>query len=177
MASENNYEKLLEPWEQRLISARARRFGFRWDELEDLEQKIVPSLVSASFQDDGRSKRVTFLINIIDRQLRRVRRDRRRDIRRVNYEARSLEGMSEARLGSADGIDRLCMRLDVDSALSRLSAEDRFICISLRRGESEADIARLLCISAQSMSEKMRNLAERLRRKLAAYCGNHRFSP
>ena len=37
----NDYGGLVEPWKVALIAARARRFGFRGHELEDVQQEII----------------------------------------------------------------------------------------------------------------------------------------
>ncbi len=177
MPSENDYGELIEPGEVEQIARRARRFGFRDDELPDLEQEIVPKLINARFRRNGSACRKTFVINIINRQISKIRRNRRRGLRMVNFNATSLEVVGEDSLPSVDGIDLLCLRLDLEDALARLSAEERSICFSLRHGESQTEIARAMGVCRSAVNKRIRRLAEKLRKSgLGRHCRKPRDS-
>ncbi|MHC5056950.1 MAG: sigma-70 family RNA polymerase sigma factor [Planctomycetota bacterium] len=176
MATGNDYGGLIDPREVELIAWRARCFGFREDEMADLEQEIVPKLIKARFRGNGRARRRTFVVNIINRQISKIRRDRQRGPRRVSFEAVPLEAMGEDSLPRVDGIDLLCLRLDLEDALNHLSAKERSICISLLRGECQAEIARKLGVATQTVNEKVARLARKLRRwGLDSYCRKSRI--
>lgn len=170
MFSENGYGGLMEPRDVGLITKWARSFGFRDDELPDLEQEIALELISAPFRENGGASRRTFVGSVIGRQLRRVLRNRRRDKRRVNFEACPLEAVGEDSLPSVDGIERLCLRLDLQDAMDRLSAEEMSICVSLLRGESRAEIARAMGVSRAAVQKRVAKLAEGLRRRGLGPC-------
>ena len=161
--SDNSYGNLLKPWQVKLIAKRARRFGFRDDELPDLEQRIVPKLICAQFHKNGSAGATTFSIRIIDRQLSSVLRDRKRSVRRINAEALPLEIASENSLAIVDGIEHLCLKMDLQDALIRLTSEERYICISLQRGDSQTDIARALRKSSPTIYEKTKSMALKFR--------------
>lgn len=170
MFSENGYGGLMEPRDLGLVTKWARSFGFRDDELPDLEQEIAVELIGAPFSADGSASRRTFVASVIGRQLKRVLRNRRRDKRRINFEACPLEAVGEDSLPSVDGIERLCLRLDLQDALDRLSPEDRSICASLLRGESQAEIARARGVSRAAVHKRVAKLAEGLRRRGLGPC-------
>jgi RNA polymerase sigma factor (sigma-70 family) len=164
MSSENDYEGLIEPGEAELIARQARRFGFRDDELPDLEQEIVPKLINARFYHNGSACRRTFAINIINRQISNIRRNRRRGPRRAIFDATPLEAVGEDSIPSVDGIDLLCLRLDLEDVMARLSVEESSICLSLQRGKSQTEIARAMGVCRSTVSKRIRRLAEELRK-------------
>lgn len=171
MATENDYGDLIKPGEVELIAWRARCLGFREDEMPDLQQEIVPKLANARFNHNGSACRKTFMINIINRQIDNIRRDRQRSPRRANFDTVPLEAVGENSLPSVDGIERLCLRLDLQDALDRLSADERLICLSLQRGESQTEIARATGVCRSAVSRRIRRLAEKLRKLgLDQYC-------
>jgi len=164
----NDYGDLIEKWKVDLIRARARRFYFREDEMDDLEQMIVPQLVGADFDPEaaaGASER-TFVITIIDRQLMKVKRDRRRDVRRVNYESPHIEdkgALTAKDLVSLGRRDRLELALDVQRALTDLTPTERAICLALKEGLSQADIARATGRSKAAICNEVQKLRAKFR--------------
>ena len=143
----NEYGGLIARWKVDLIRARAKRLYFREDEIDDLEQIIVQQLLETDFDPDvagGASER-TFVIAVIDRQLLKVKRNRRRDKRRVNYESVSLDDenfFTEKAFFALARAERHDLRLDVQQALIGLTPAERAICEALSQGHSQADIAR-----------------------------------
>ena len=175
---ENDYGSLIERWKVDLIRAKARRFGFRRDELPDIEQMLVLELLSVTYapaQPDGASER-TFITTIIDRRLTNIRRDRRRHCRRTSYEARSLDSdtvvAEEAGLQVHHAPDPgLC--LDLEQAVMGLTLPERAICQALSEGRSQTDIARGLGCNRSTICRRVASIADKLRRwGLDAYFPN-----
>ena len=176
----NDYGSLIEQWKVDLIRTRARRFYFRKDEMDDLEQIIVPQLVEANFDPiapAGASER-TFIITIIDRQLMKVKRDRQRDVRRVNYESPHIEdkgALTTKDVASLSRCDRPELALDLQRALASFTPVERAICQAFKEGQSQADIARAtgrskaaICNEVQKLQAKFRDwgLEEYIGRKI-----------
>lgn len=165
---ENEYGDLIERWKVDLIRARARQFGFRRDDIPDLEQTIVLELLSARYRPrlEGGATERTFTIAVIDRQLKEVLRSRSRDLRRLNHEARSLDADPDA----ADeipspGHDRALdgLSLDVRAAMVGMTPTERAICQALSEGQSQADIARQRGCSRAAGSKQVAQVAVKLR--------------
>ncbi|HRR82446.1 MAG TPA: sigma-70 family RNA polymerase sigma factor [Planctomycetota bacterium] len=164
---ENEYGDLIERWKVDLIRARARRFGFRPDDIPDLEQTIVLELLSAGYRPglEGGAAERTFTIAVIDRQLKETLRSRRRDLRRVNHEARSLDADPAAAEevpsprpdSTLDGLS-----LDVQAAMVGLTPTERAICQALSEGQSQADIARERGCSRAAISKHIAQVALKL---------------
>jgi len=163
---ENDYGNLIEQWKVDLIRARARRFGFRSDELPDLEQVIVLQLLAVRDDPDaeGAATERTFVTSIVDRLLARRRRDQKRHRRRVIHEARSLDAdpmVAEDACLALHRSDDLGLRLDVQQALMGLTPAERALCEALMQGHSQADIARERGVSRAAISKQVRRLAEK----------------
>lgn len=161
----NDYGDFIESWKVELIRIRARRFCFREDEMSDLEQLIVPQLAEVDFDPDapgGASER-TFVTSVIDRQLAKVKRDRGRDVRRVNYESLYIddkEALSPEELSSLSRSHKHGLVLDVQRALAELPPEQRSICRALQDGLSQAEIARETGRSKTAICNEVRKLRE-----------------
>ncbi len=72
----NNYASVIEKWKVDLIVSRARRLGFRRQDLDDAQQQIVVELLSFEF-DPTRSNGATeetAVTALIDHQLLSLRR-------------------------------------------------------------------------------------------------------
>ena len=164
----NDYGGLIAPWKVRLIVARAKRLGFRDDEIPDLQQQIVPGLLEATFAPDrvGGASEETFVITMIDRQLVNVKRDRMRDRRRANSEALSLDAdlvLSEKDLFARHCWDVLELQIDVRDVLEALTPAERAICKALAEGHSQADIARTMGRSKAAISNEVHKLRGKFR--------------
>jgi len=165
----NDYGGLIERWKVDLIRVRARRLYFRNDEIDDLEQIIVRELLKTDFKPDaaGGSSERTFVIAVIDRQLMKVKRDRRRDVRRVNQESRSLDDervFTEKNFLSLSRTDKHDVRLDVKEALLKLTPAQRAICRALGEGYTQAEIARMTGRSKAAVCAEVKKLAEKFRK-------------
>ena len=163
----NDYGDLIASWKVGLIGQRARRLGFRNDEIRDLEQAIVLELLAVAYEPEGPASERTFVIAVIDRQLKEILRSRYRDIRRVNREARSLDAdpMIAERLAAPHcrrDLDQLAC--DVQAALMGLTPTERAVCVALSEGQRQADIARERGCSRAAVSKHVAQVAEKFHR-------------
>jgi len=139
---ENDYGSLIEPWKLALIRRRARRMGFRRDELPDLQQQIVLALCELRFDPeraDGATEK-TVVTALIDRQLRSMRRTRTR--RERLFEQLDIDAEPDDDAFRDLGEEGADLGVDVRAALAELSDRDRAICRALADGETIDGIAR-----------------------------------
>lgn len=142
--TENDYGNLVEKWKVKLIVTRARRMGFRADEIEDAQQEIVLDVMAFRF-DAGRSNGAaepTALTALIDNRLRSIRRARRRYEKQLERLKADL-GVDEARdrRPQPEEDQRHLLVVDVRSAVARLAGRQRAICDALAAGDSLRDAA------------------------------------
>ncbi len=157
----------IEPWKLRLIHRRARRFGFRGAELDDVKQEVALELMAFRF-DPARAngaKETTVLRVLIDGRLRTLRRARRRYERRVTpWDAAFGQPDSEPLSSDGEDNDSASVVLDVQEALAGLSPEDRSLAPALAEGQSLRQIA-----ARQGMSwHRLQRGLDRIRRHFAA---------
>ena len=161
----NKYGRLIEEWEVGMITARAKRYGFREDEIPDLEQQIVPELLKTDFKPGlrGGAEETTFVIGIIDRHLKKILRDRYRNVRRANYEIVPInveDVVTQHSFFKMRETERLHLRIDLETAMAGLSADEREICKGLMRGETQTNIARSMKKSKAALSEVVKHKQE-----------------
>lgn len=132
------YDGVLDDWKVELALQRARRMRFRDDELDDVIQELVLTMLDVEFDDDhadGATER-TMLTSVIDRQLCKMRRSaaRRQDLeQQVAIPADATYDDSHVQL-----------RMDIQTILETVDDEHRRVCELLRQGYSKAAIARQL---------------------------------
>jgi RNA polymerase sigma factor (sigma-70 family) len=165
----NDYGDLIERWKVDLIRGRAKRFGFRDDDIPDLEQVIVMELLGVDYDADleGGAAERTFVIAVIDRQLREIRRRRGRHVRRAAFEAQSLDavpGLAEKTYFRMRHGNRPELRLDLEQALMGLTPAERAVCEALHQGLSQAEIARERHCSRAAVCKHVGRVAEKFRR-------------
>jgi RNA polymerase sigma factor (sigma-70 family) len=162
----NDYGNLIPYWKVGLVRSRARRFGFRSDELPDLEQVIVPELIKAPFDPDapGASEQ-TFVIKVIDRQLMKIKRDRRRQVRRGDYESESLDEIAHTEEASASlgRMEPNELQLDVRQVVAGLTPVQQDICRALAEGQTQAEIALRTGRSKAAICEEVKRLRKTFR--------------
>lgn len=161
----NDYGDLIARWKVDLIGMRARYFGFSHDDVPDLQQVIVSQLLQLKFAPDrpnGAAEK-TFIITVIDRQLLKIKRNRKREVRRANYEMRSLDDpkLTENAFFARQNPDAIDLRLDIGSALPGLTAIERRLCNALSQGCSQAEIARSTGRSKAAISGDVKKLREK----------------
>jgi len=143
--SENNYSPLLPKWKVKLINRRALRMGFRRDELDDVQQQIVPHVIRFVFDPAkaNGAREQTVLVALIDQQLKAMARAQSRYRRHVEQLRQDLSAD-----GSNDEMPRaaIChepqeLVLDVQLAVAALPPRERAICTALGEGRSMSQIA------------------------------------
>jgi DNA-directed RNA polymerase specialized sigma24 family protein len=139
----NDYGNLIEEWKVNLIEMRARAMGFSEDDIPDLQQEIILHLLEFEYDETRGASESTALHRIIDRKLINARRDRTRQVRRLNNETVSLDEADAAerpRPGMSD-TKRCALRLDLEAAIAGLEGLAKAVCKGLLRGDSKAEIA------------------------------------
>ena len=157
----NSYEGVLEDWKVDLIRQRAKQHRVRLQDLPDIEQEVVLTLLALDYDEEneaGASER-TFLTEVIDRRLHALLRKERRYRNRVGDE--SEDGLPErsdldARLRQTDVID------DVQRVLSDFDETDRAICTLLADGTSIKAIAEQLGVGWHTVRRRMQAIREQL---------------
>ncbi len=135
----NSYRGAIADWQVRLISARARKHGFRGSDLDDAEQQIALELLEFQF-DEARSNGAapaTAVTSLIDRQLRKIHRGQERFRDRMELVALREEPSVEELRDSQ-------MTLDVQDAIAALPPFGRQVCSALQSGLSIQETARQL---------------------------------
>jgi len=133
-----NYDGLVEQWKVDLIVRRAKRMGFRNDELADIQQEIILDVLEFQYdpaKSNGAKER-TALQSLIDNRLRHIRRTAMREkvkIKRIRDQVRqSYDDAEQQRV------------LDVHDAIAALSPREQAVCRALAEGRSKHEIAKQL---------------------------------
>lgn len=145
----NSYIGMVPPEITRLIVNRARRYRVGRDEIDDLQQQIVPLLADFHFDPvraHGASP-ATAMTGVIDRQIKAYLRAKRRYQQRIEL----LQGTSgdpdrqntvpPAYVTQTDPVD---LRIDLERTLTSFSPRDREICHGLSHGLTIKAIAEQL---------------------------------
>lgn len=154
----NSYRNVVPPWQVELVARRAKRMGFRHDELADLQQRIVPHL--AAFQFDARRSNGaaprTAVVAVIDQQLKAAARASERYRRHLErWRAAALH----QRIAVTD--EAVAMALDVRQAVATLPPRERLVCEALSNGATLADIAGQLGCNWHAVRRLVRNIRMR----------------
>lgn len=154
----NDYDGVIEPWKVRLICQRARRMGFRGQDLDDAQQQVILALLDFRF-DSAKSngaKEATALTAVIDRQLALIRRSESRARRRIEMAKDSCEESYEA--------TETVLVIDVKSAMESLSDLDQRICRELALGSSINELARTLGIGWHAVRARIVSIRQHFQR-------------
>jgi RNA polymerase sigma factor (sigma-70 family) len=160
----NSYEGVLDDWKVDLIRQRAKQHHVRQQDLPDVEQEVVLTLLALDYDEEneaGASER-TFLIEVIDRRLHALLRKERRYRGRVGEEGEGgLPERSEpdARLQQTDVVD------DVQQVLAAFDATDRSICTLLSDGASVRAIAEQLSLGWHTVRRRIQSIREQLQNR------------
>ena len=149
----------------------ARKPGFTQSDLPDIRQEMRVELLERSSRfDPGKAGFKTFAALVVGRKMSRMLRHRlcaRRDARRERFSldepARPggrprIEALSRQEADARSGAcplaetERVCLRLDLEAALARLSPELRDVALRLR-SDSASDVARALGIPQRTFRE------------------------
>jgi len=146
------YDGVLERWKVKLALQRARRMGFRDDELDDVIQELVLKLLTVKYdaeRADG-AKEKTVLTAVIDRQLAKMRRA---ETRRQDWE-------QEVALSGDESYDNsdLLRRWDVETVVGMLDERQQRVCDLLSQRHSKSTIARELGCGWHRIDEIIRDI-------------------
>jgi len=149
------YDGVLDRWKVRLALRRARRMGFRDDELDDVMQELALTLAGVEYDpaNANGATEMTVLTAVIDRQLRKMRRANAR--RQWHEEWASLSGDE-----TYDDSD-VKRRLDVETVVGTLDERQRRVCDLLSRGYSKSAIARELVCEWHTVDRIVRGIRHR----------------
>lgn len=153
------YEGVLEGWKVKLALQRARRMGFRDDELDDVIQELVLKLVDVEYDANhanGATER-TMLTSVIDRQLCKMRRSAAR-----RQELEEQVAISADATYDDSGVQ---LRMDVETVLGMVDDEQRRVCDLLSQGCSKSAIAKELGCGWHTVDRIVRDI----RRKFEAH--------
>ncbi len=130
-----NYEGVVERWKSKLIVERARRMGFRPDEIPDLQQQMILDVMQFRFdvsKSNGASER-TVLQSLIDNHLRKARRSYSRY--RACMDRVERDALGACVLPQGDIVH------DVRAAVMELTEREQLVCQALSMGYSKCEIA------------------------------------
>lgn len=161
----NDYGPLIEKWKIDLIVSRAKRLGFRRQDLEDAQQQIVIELLEFAF-DPARSNGATeetAVTALIDHQLLTLRRSRARYAERVT--ASDDQWGSDESLIADDSIqEQVATNTDIATGIAQLSPLARQICEALSDGLSVNETAQRLGVGWHTVERQVRSIRECFRR-------------
>lgn len=145
----NSYVGMVQSEVPHLIISRARRYRVGRDEIDDLQQQIVPLLAGFRF-DPARSNGAspaTAMTAVVDRQIKAHLRSKHR------YQQRLLRLQAVSGEAGRNGTTALTqvarsepadLRIDLERTMSRFSPRDREICQGLSHGLTITAIAQQL---------------------------------
>lgn len=137
----NKYDSVIDKSKIALINSRARRMGFRRQDMDDIQQQVSMALLQFTF-DESRSNGATertAITAVIDRQLRKIRRTRTRHADRLS----GSDSLPMDLTDSAAHADFQHIRRynDLSIAIERLGPTAQRICKHLSEGQSINEIA------------------------------------
>jgi RNA polymerase sigma factor (sigma-70 family) len=138
----NNYAGIVPPEVLKLIASLAKRYRVPIDELDDLQQTIIPLLTEFRFDPaiaNGATP-LTAMTAVIDRQIKAYLRANRRHQKRLER----IQNENALKVANGMQSESPDLRLDLEQALLQLSENDRQICKALSQGETVTAIAEQL---------------------------------
>jgi len=164
----NEYGELVERWKVEVILDMARKKGFRPDELDDVQQEIVPALMTFRYdreKSNGATER-TAVTALVNRRLAFIQRGRARQ--RKNHE-RYMESTELKRDAPFEEIpddvrpDAVALAFDVREAVAGLPPQEQAVCAALSRGESCIGIARAMGLKRCAVACLIRHIREKFK--------------
>jgi len=135
----NDYAGMVPPEVLKLIARRAKYYRIPPDELDDLQQHLVPLMSEFRYDPavaNGASE-TTAMTAMIDNQIKEYRRTNRRYRQRIErFQNKNVDPSVQPEPSD--------LRLDLQSALRQLLPRDRKICELLSHGHAVKDIAKQL---------------------------------
>lgn len=149
-----DYDGIVDAWKVDLIVARARRMGFRRDEIDDAQQGMILDVVSFRYDaaKSNGAQESTALQSVIDNHLKKMCRTTAR------YRAR-VDRLREEPIPECVFPDSARV-IDVRSAVATLPEREREVCRALGEGYSKQEIARLLHCGWHTVDRLVRRIRE-----------------
>lgn len=141
----NSYAGIVEEDVSRLVVSRAYRMRVPREEIDDLQQQIVPKLASFEYEVDrsnGATER-TVLTAVIDNQIKSYLRSKRRYELRIER-VRQWTKTTTRRPMSRDNVtmpEPTDLRMDVAAVIDTLPQREQLVCEGLAAGHTKKAIA------------------------------------
>lgn len=158
---QNCYEGIVEKDVCRLVVSRARRMQIPPDQIDDLQQQIIPKLAKFKF-DPSRANgasRTTVLTSVIDHQIKAYLRARSRYAKRIE-ELQTVAAAQPPRPKRVAQPEPLDLRMDLAAAMATLSVRDRKICQALAAGMNVKAIAKELHCGRDTVGRAIERIRE-----------------
>jgi DNA-directed RNA polymerase specialized sigma24 family protein len=157
----NDYGAVIEKWKVDLIVLRARRLGFRRQDLEDAQQQIVVALLAFTFdpQRSNGATEETAVTALIDHQLLALRRARERYASRVSGSDEDLRN-DQVLAVDCDQAKHSFVASDVETAMAGMSPAAREVCNSLADGLSLNEISRQMGVGWHTVERQVRSIRQ-----------------
>ena len=145
----NTYGQLIEKWKVDIIADRALKRGFRPDELDDVQQEIIPAVLAFRFdaeKSNGATER-TALTTLVNNRLTFIQRGCARQIKNHERYMESIGLKSDKPYEEvADDVDpnAVALAFDVREAVAGLEPQERAVCAALSRGDNRVSIDRAM---------------------------------
>jgi len=161
----NEYGELVERWKVDVILDMARKRGFRPDELDDVQQEIVPAVLAFRFdsqKSNGATER-TAVTALVNRRLTFIQRGRARQLK---HHERYMELIGLKNDKPFDEIaedvhpDAVAMAFDVREAVAGLPAQEQAVCAALSRGDNRVSIARAMGLTRSAVECLIRHIRD-----------------
>ena len=161
----NAYGQLIEKWKADIIADRALKRGFRPDELDDVQQEIVPAVLAFRFdsqKSNGATER-TAVTALVNRRLTFIQRGRARQLK---HHERYMEliGLKNDKpfeeIAEDVHPDAVAMTFDVREAVAGLPAQEQAVCAALSRGDNRLGIAKAMGLTRSAVECLIRRIRE-----------------
>ncbi len=155
----NQYGSVIDKSKIKLIAARARRMGFRRQDIEDVQQHIAMVLMEFNYdpeKSNGASE-TTAITALIDHQLLSLRRSQQRYAKRVTGSENIPSDVPDALYEPVEE-RRMAIATDLDMAKAQLSPMAREVCESLADGQSLNEIAKRLGVGWHTIERHVESI-------------------
>jgi RNA polymerase sigma factor (sigma-70 family) len=156
----NQYDSVIDKSKLAWINSRARRMGFRRQDLDDVQQQVSIALLQFNFDEarsNGASER-TAITAVIDRQLRKIRRSRARHADRLSGSESLPSDITD--LAAHQNVQQVRRSSDLGIAIERLSPVAQRICKCLAEGQTINEIANAMQVSWHTVHSHVAKIRE-----------------
>ena len=161
----NDYGSLVETWKVDLVIGRARRKGFRKDEIEDVQQEIIPAVLAFKYdvaKANGATE-ATALTALIDNRLAFLQRGRARQCKHEE-KYRKLYGWADGELSPLHVYPnherQADLAMDVSQSVATLTPGEQAVCAALSHDRARRRIAEDLGVSRYRLDRMINGIRE-----------------